>query len=175
MYEIAAIITIIALALVITSVTAYDLLGRPGAQGLSITTGTFIQQPVVDVIVPSLFRSGSTGGINAPLNLTQGETISLPVTVYSVAAINVTAEFRITPLSLSQTATSSLANSSSIISWSFAPGSFQVEPNGKANTTLKLDVPYLMPLGTYSAVISAANTDNSSQIWGDILQINITK
>src|SRR5487761_890705 len=105
--EMVAIMVIIVLAVMITGITAYDLLGGTSAQRNSTTSDSFIQQPVVDIIIPSLFSQTSAGGVNLPLNLTLGESFSLTVDVYSTVSLNASMEFITTPLTSSTSVQSS--------------------------------------------------------------------
>jgi hypothetical protein len=174
-HELAAVLLITTLALLIILVTTYDLLYRNGGHDTSTASDSFIQQPVVDVIIPALFSQGTTGGINAPLNLTQGQSVSLKVMIYSTVSLNATMEFQVYPLAPASQNGTSVTESSSAMTWSFQPSSLQVSINGKGNTTLNLDVPQQFQTGTYSAVVSAVNSQNVAQMWGDVFQINVSK
>ncbi|MGI0091218.1 MAG: hypothetical protein ACREBS_05875 [Nitrososphaerales archaeon] len=175
-YESIAIIIVIALVISIAAITAYDLLGGAVGQNQPGKTDSFIQQPVVDIIIPSLFRQTSTGGINSPLNLTRGENLSFSVYVYSTVDLNVSMEFRafqLASVSLQAGSTSSNNNVSETMSVAFDPSFFKVGEDGSGNTTINLHVKTSAQVGAYSAVISASNLNNSSETWGDILQINV--
>ena len=170
--EMAAIIVIIVLAIMITGITAYDLLGGTSAQRNSTTSDSFIQQPVVDIIIPSLFSQTSTGGVNLPLNLTLGESFSLTVDVYSTVFLNASLEFITTLLTSS---TGGVQAASGQITGTFDPSILVIGANGKGITTFHVQVSQTANVGNYSTVISVVNAVNSTQVWGDIFQIHVTE
>ena len=169
--EMVAIMVIIVLAVMITGITAYDLLGGTSAQRNSTTSDSFIQQPVVDIIIPSLFSQTSTGGVNLPLNLTLGESFSLTVDVYSTVSLNASMEFITTPL----TSSTSVQSSTGLITGTFNPSILVIGANGNGITTFHVQVSQTTNVGNYSAVMSVVNAANSTQVWGDIFQINVAE
>ena len=156
----------------ITGITAYDLLGGTSAQRNSTTSDSFIQQPVVDIIIPSLFSQTSTGGVNLPLNLTLGESFSLTIDVYSTVSLNASMEFIATPLASS---TGGAQSSTGMITGTFDPSILVIGANGKGITTFHVQVSPTANVGNYGTVISVVNAANSTQVWGDIFQINVAK
>jgi hypothetical protein len=173
-YEWVAVAVIVVLAIAVISITTYNLLVKQTARGPTQTTSEpFVVQPVVDVIIPSLFRQGPTGGINSPLNLTVGQNESIQIEIYSSVHLNASMEFNMYALSTSQQAslTGQMGNAS--VNWEFNPILVNVPVNGKANTTLSLNVSSQTATGTYNAVVTAVNSDNSTQMWGDIFEIVI--
>jgi hypothetical protein len=172
-FETIGIIIVVALAAIISAIAVNDLLGGPSKQN-SATTNSFIQQPVVDIIIPTLFAQTATGGVNSPLNLTLGESYSLTVEVYTTVALNASLIFHALPLGSSSTSELSQGTSGPI-SGIFNPADLMMEANGKGISTFSIAVSDSASVGAYNAVVSAVNLDNSSQIWGDIFQINVTK
>jgi hypothetical protein len=165
-YEKLAALTIILLAIIIASVAVYDF---ATSQPQNITaTNSFPHEPVVDVIIPALFRQTSTGGVNAPLNMTTGESTKLIVQVYPTVNVNVTMQFRY--FSLSNDA-SGVQNST--ITGTFDPSKLDIQSGKVGNTTLALGVSQSAQDGEYNAVISAIDTQNSSEAWGVIVSVNV--
>ena len=79
---------IVLLVIIISLVAVYDISGRQTNDQTG--TNSFISEPVVDIILPSLFRETSTGGQNEPLNVTVGQTDTLAIRVYPNANLNLT-------------------------------------------------------------------------------------
>jgi len=169
--ERAAIFAIIVLVSLITGIAAYDLLGGAPGQRNS-TTDSFIQQPVVDIIIPSLFSQTATGGVNLPLNLTLGESFSLTVDVYSTVSLNASMEFIASPLTSS---TGGVQSSTGLITGTFDPSILVIGANVKGIATFHVQVSPTANAGAYSSVISVVNAVNSTQVWGDIFQINLAQ
>ena len=159
------------LVIVISLFAVYDIISsQTQAQSPS---NSFIQEPVVDILVPSLFERTPTGGQNEPLNVTTGQDIELVLQVYPTVNLNLSMEFRYYLLSATEAQNSSSDNSSQLISANFNPTSMRIASGKTANTTVSLQVSQTAPEGQYNAILSALNTDNSSEIWGVIIQINV--
>ncbi len=155
------------LAIIIASVAVYDF---ATSQPQNVTpTNSFLHEPVVDVIIPALFRQTSTGGVNSPLNMTPGESTNVIVQVYPTVNVNVTMQFRY--FSLSQNG--SITGQNSTITGTFNPSKLNILSGKEGNTNLSLGISQSAQDGEYNAVISAIDTQNSSEVWGVILQVNV--
>ncbi|HXQ93506.1 MAG TPA: hypothetical protein VN739_10920 [Nitrososphaerales archaeon] len=159
---------VVILVIVISLVAVYDISNNQ-TQG-QVGTNSFIQQPVVDILVPSLFRETSIGGQNVPLNITNGQSDSIVIQVYPTVDLNITMEFQYYLLSTNESSRSSDPGS---ISATFNPSNLRIDAGKTENTSMTLRVSPSAPLGQYNAVISAFNSANSSQVWGVIVQINV--
>jgi len=159
---------VVILVIVISLIAVYDISNNQ-TQGQA-GTNLFIQQPVVDILVPSLFRETSTGGQNVPLNITSGQTDSIVIQVYPTVDLNITMGFQYYFLSTNESSSSSNPGS---ISATFDPSDLRIDMGKTENTSITLHVSPNAPLGQYDAVISAFNSANSSQVWGVIVQINV--
>lgn len=155
---------LIILIIIAAAAIGYFLI-QPRVSTTTNCTGCFIQQPVVDVVIPELAsKTDQNGGVNEQLNVTAGETVSLHVQVFTEQAVNVTLSFR--PFLPS-------SNSSQMVIASFDPDSLVVPTLGNATSQLRLSFsPDLKP-GVYSAAISAVANENSSWIWGDYFNFNV--
>lgn len=158
--ERAALAIIAILAVAIIGVAAYELVFAPISQKSPFTT-SFLNEPVVDVIIPSLFKSGA----NAPLNISTGKRTSLQVQIYPTVRLDMIMQFRII--------SSTSGNYSNAIMATFDPGTLLVAAGSSGNTTMNIYVPLNTTAGTYDSVVSAVNLSNSSQYWGPILQIDV--
>jgi hypothetical protein len=161
---------VVLLVITISLVAIYDI----GNSQINGQTGTnsFISEPVVDILLPSLFRETSTGGQNEPLNVTVGETDTLAIQIYPNVNLNLTMEFRYYFLGTTFSSTTSSNSSQSILA-QFFPPSLSINADKTGNTSVTLQVSRTASLGQYNAIISALNTENSSEVWGVIVQINV--
>jgi hypothetical protein len=157
-----AIVLIALLTAAIIGVAVYDFVFVPNSQKSPITT-SFLNEPVVDVIIPKLFE----GGENAPLNVSLGEHMALQVRIYPTVELDVMMDFRVI-------SSSSGGNYSNAILATFDPGTVDVSANSNGNTTMNIYVPLNTTTGTYDSVVSAVNLSNSSQYWGPIVQIDVS-
>jgi hypothetical protein len=159
-YAIAAVsVLIIAVAIFV----AYNYVSSFHQQDGTSSTNSFYQEPVADVIIPALYNNG----INSPLNLTRGSNVSLVVEVFPT--INVKAVVGVNILSIS----SPNENLSNVISASINPTTLSINQGSSANTTMGIAVSLGAQLGDYSVTVTATNSDNKSQSWGTIFQLNI--
>jgi|GEM_PF-2042577 hypothetical protein len=130
------------------------------------STGTI---PVVDVIIPSLVRKYGSGDVNSQLNLTDGESITLLVQVYSTANLNLSMTFQAYLLG----STSIGSNASDYFTSSFANPILSVKPGVGGSTNMTLHVLDDAPQGVYNAVVSASDVKNASDVWGTLFQIKV--
>ena len=146
---------------------------RPGITNgrTSLCQSCFVNEPVVDVILPALAKN-SGGGVstsNAPLNITRGSTQTLEVQVYPTIDVSVKLVFRVL---FAPVATNS--SSTSWISATFTPGQISVASQKRGVSTLSLSVSSIAPLGTYNAAVSAEETTNTSVVWGTFFMTNVS-
>lgn len=173
-YESLAIALIIVLALIVVGVASYDLLSPRTTHAQQSTTYSFVQQPVVDLIIPTLFRQQGSDSGNLPLNVTRGENVPLSIDIYTTVTITFSMKCEIYLLSVrSGTSTASTTNSTTILA-SFNPQSLIVNASAKGVSTMHLSVLSQTLVGEYTAVVTAVNVYNSTQSWGDIFQINVS-
>lgn len=166
--ETVAIGVIVILAVIVTSVAVFDLLTPPKSNQPD-TTFPFIEQPVVDVIVPALSREQGSGNNNIPLNVTVGQVVSLVVNVYSTVNLNVSVDYKVL--------TGPTTNNSSpdlVVNGSFSPETLSIGADEKGTTNMTFAISPSAFMGQYNMVISAINLDNSSQFWGDFFQVNVS-
>lgn len=166
-----AIGVIIILGVIAASVAVYDLL-TPPTSGQNTTSLPFVEQPVVDVIVPSLFRQQGSNNGNVPLNVTQGENVSMIVNVYTTVSLALEMDFKVISGGPSQSNTSSITQST-LITPAFDPDVLNISGAGQGTCNLTLHFSEAVNVGAYNSVISATNIDNSSQVWGAIVEINV--
>jgi hypothetical protein len=158
------------LVIIISVVAIYDI--SNSQTSVETSANSFIQEPVVDILIPNLFRETSTGGQNVPLNVTTGQTDAIVIQIYPTVELNLTMEFRYYFLS-SIVSTSTTDNLSRSISATFDPSNLKISAGSTANTTMTLQVSPSAPLGEYNAVVSAFSSENSSEVWGVIVRINV--
>ncbi len=164
---------IVVLVIIVSTIAVFDLLAPPKVNQRS-TSLPFIVQPVVDVIVPSLYTNQGSSNDNKPLNVTDGQVLTLAVNVYSTVSLNFTMEYRVLSYS-GETPNSSSANvSGSLASATFNPDTLSIQGDGNGATSLTLVFSATAVSGEYNTVVSAVNLDNSSQEWGDIIQVNVS-
>lgn len=166
--ETVAIGVIVILAVIVTSVAVFDLLAPPKSNQ-SNTSFPFVEQPVVDVIVPALSREQGSGNNNIPLNVTAGQVVSLAVYVYSTVNLNVSVGYKVL--------TGPTTNNSSpdlLDKGSFSPETLSIGADGKGITNMTFTISPRAYTGQYNMVVSAVNLDNSSQFWGDFVQVNVS-
>jgi hypothetical protein len=161
-----AIGVIVVLAVAISGIAFFDLFYSRNL-GNATTSNSFVNQPVVDIIIPSLFKESSTGGINSALNLTRGQVVSLQVEVFPTFNLTASMNLRVYALNTSQ------GNASGAISATFEPEQLNVAENSVKNTTMTIDVSSNAQPAGYNAVVSATNAVNASQSWGDVFQLNV--
>jgi hypothetical protein len=161
---------IVLLVVIISLVAVYDISSRQTNDQTG--TNSFISEPVVDIILPSLFRETSTGGQNEPLNVTVGQTDTLAIRVYPNVNLNLTMVFKYYLLTSSFTSSVSNNSSQSILA-NFVPSNLNIKAGKMGNTSMTLQVSRTASVGQYAAVISALNLDNSSEVWGVLVQINV--
>lgn len=166
-----AIGVIIVLGVIAASIAVYDLL-TPPTSGQQTTSLPFVEQPVVDVIVPSLFRQQGSNNGNVPLNVTQGETVSMIVNVYTSVSLALKMDFEVLSGGPSQSNNSSTTESI-LITPAFNPDVLNISGAGQGTCNLTLHFSAAVNIGDYNSVISATNINNSSQVWGAIVEINI--
>jgi len=158
---------IVILALIITTVAVYDFMSSQSQN--SVPPNSFPQEPVVDIIIPALYRQTSTGGINAPLNVTAGESANLTIQVYPTVGLNVTMQFRYFSMSNNE----SNSNTNSTITATFYPSRLEIGAGFRGNTTMSLGISQSAPPGEYNAVVSAVDLKNVSEVWGAIFQVKV--
>ena len=134
----------------------------------SATTTNFLSQPVGDILIPQIESSSSGGEANLPLNVSQGQTISLGVSVYLETDANISMQFKVlvSPASYS---------TASAIRATFSPENMTASYAQNASTTMTIYVPSTAPIGAYTAVISVQDLDTPSFVWGTNIQINVGK
>ncbi len=169
-------IIVVVLAIIAATIAALSLLWGPRPQNPA-TANSFIGEPVVDIIIPSLFRTTSTGGINAPLNASGGQSLALTIQLFPTTNLNVSMQFRYFVLGgLADNSSSSGTqnfSSSQFLSAKFNPPALSIIAGKTANTTMQLTITKNAIQGKYNSVVSAVNMQNSSQIWGVIIPINL--
>lgn len=154
---------LIILIIVAAGAVGYFLM-QPRVTTTTNCTGCFIQQPVVDVIIPELAsKTDQNGGLNEQLNVTAGQTVSLHVQIFTEAPVNVTLYFKFFATNESQNITASLS-----------PDTLMVPTLGNATSLLRISFPPNLKQGAYSAVVSAVDIQNSSWVWGDYFNIEVT-
>jgi hypothetical protein len=165
------------LAIVAAAIAGANLYFNGNASNQT-TPNSFIIQPVLDIIIPSLFHESSTGGVNAPLNVSAGQSLSLSVQLFPITDLNVSMQFRYFALNENSTVSFSSSNinqSGQPLAATFTPSSVKLGAEHAVNLTMQLAISPDAMIGRYNTVISATNLQNSSQVWGVIVQINITK
>lgn len=164
-----AVSKLVALAVIVFIVAAVAMgyfLFQPKPTTTTDCLNCFIQQPVVDVIIPELAsQTDQNGGVNVPLNATSGETSVIHVVVYSEQAVNVTLSFK---------SFISGSNESQLMTAAFSPSTLVVPKLGNATSVVHIFISPSVANGTYTAVISAVASQNSSWVWGDYFKINVT-
>lgn len=174
-FEVIAISIIIVLAIAATTIAVFDLLSPP-KQGQTNPSSHFIEQPVVDVIIPSLFKTEGSNNVNIPINISAGQTMTFAVDVYTTVSLNLTMDFRIFA-PFGQASNSSVTTTESgprMVVASFNPETLTIHGSSEGSSNMTLAVSNSATPGDYSSVVSAVNLDDSSQVWGDFIQINIT-
>lgn len=171
--ETVAVGIIVVLVIVVSTIAVFDLLTPPKTNQHS-TSLPFVVQPVVDVIVPSLYTNQGSNNDNIPLNVTGGQVVILAVNIYSTANLNFTMEYRVLSYSGGTENDSATIASSLLANASFSPETLVVQGDGNGTTKLTVAFSSSAVPGEYNSVITAVNLDNSSQEWGDILQVNVT-
>jgi hypothetical protein len=159
-YAVALVTTIL---IAVTIFVTYEHYANSRQQNDGSLNTSFFVEPVVDVILPSLFSNGA----NAPLNLTRGATASLPVEIFPEVNLNVTLDTTLSSLSYPN------QNVSNVISTSFNPPRLSIAEGSRGNTTLDISVSQTAQTGEYSVTVTATNLKNESQYWGDIFQLNV--
>lgn len=168
-----AIAIIIVLVVVVTTIAVVDIL-TPPRSGRSTTSLPFVVQPVVDVIVPALFNDQGSKNLNAPLNATGGQSITLSVSIYATIALNCKMEYQIFSLLGANSSNSTTSATSPLTSISFSPEILSIESGGKGTTNMTIIFSSSAIPGEYNSVLSAVNLDNSSQTWGDLIQVIVS-
>ncbi len=138
------------------------------SQNLETTTcaGCFYTQPIVEVVIPKLAGgSNPNGATNSQLNVSSGQSVTLSVSVYPTVPLTVEMEFR---LYASTNTTGNFVNAS------FTPSRLAIPSQGNGTTTMTLSFSDSAPAGTYSAVVTAVDSENSSLYWGSYFQILVT-
>jgi hypothetical protein len=166
-----AYIAIIILAIAIVGVAIYDFSSASAKKNVA-SENSFDQQPVVDVIIPSLFIQSPEGGVNGVLNLTAGQTKNLTIELYPTVPVNLSMEFRYFLLS----GYTSLANETGVppLHASFSPPVLVIGAEAEKNCSMHLSVSSAALLGPYTLVVSAVNSKNASQIWGVTLTATVS-
>lgn len=173
-FESMAIAAVIVLAIVVTGVASYDLLSPRTTQPQQSTTYSFVEQPVVDLIIPTLFKQQGSDSSNVPLNVTRGENVTLSIDIYATVNLTITMNYSIYLLSAPSGSSAAPGTNSTTVLASFNPQSLTVDTRAKGVVTMYLRVLSETPMGDYTAVVSAVNVNNSTQSWGDIFQINVS-
>lgn len=166
--ETIAIGVIVVLAVIVTSVAVFDLVSSGSNQ--STTSLPFVEQPVVDVILPSLFRAQGSGNDNIPLNVTHGQVVTLVVDVYSTVNLNFEMKYDV----LTGPTSNSSTDFNSVVVGSFTPETLSIQADGKGTANLTLTFSASAYAGQYNMVVSAVNLENASQFWGDFFQVNVS-
>ena len=172
--ETIALIVIVVLVVIVSTIAVFDLLTPPKTNPAS-TSLPFVVQPVVDVIVPALYTNQGSNNDNIPLNVTEGQVVTLTVNIYSTVSMNFKMMYRILSYSGDATNSFSVNGNISLASVSFNPETLSIQGDGNGTTTLTLAFSTTALPGEYNSVVSAVNLNNSSQEWGDILQVNISR
>lgn len=160
----AAVIIIVIVA--IGSVATIEYFNSQQKHGSTICTTCFVNQQVVDVIIPSLVStSGGAGGNNLPLNATRGENVSLIVQVYPTEELNVTMGLRILSFPTAGTTNS--------VSATFSPVTLSIAAASHSNTTMTLHIQSDAGVGAYTLAVTAVNLENASQSWGNEIDLNV--
>ncbi len=147
------------LAIAIIGVAVYDL-AFVLPQKSPITT-SFLNEPVVDVIIPSLFNNGA----NAPLNVSTGEHATLVVQIYPTVRLDALMKFQVD--------SSPLGGNNRSISATFDPSTLDIAAGSSGNTTMNIYVSKNATNGLYYSSVSAVNLENSSELWGNVVQIDV--
>ncbi len=160
-------LTLIATVIVvgILSFAAYRAYITPNGNNSTSSTDHFITQPVGDVIISKLAVNANNGGTGIPLNITDGETVNLTVSIYIEVTANVSAEFRVL--------TGPSPSPASAIAASFDPSSLLALANQNASTVMTVRLSSSAPLGVYTAVVSVQDNSNPSYVWGTNIQIDV--
>jgi hypothetical protein len=164
LYAVAATtVLIIAVLILATFIYVSNSHQQKDDSSTSSSTNSFFGEPVVDIIIPTLYSNG----INAPLNLTTGSNASLLIEVFPT--VNLKCVFRANVSSLSDPN----ENLSDMISTSITPGMLTIAQESSANTTLRITASTAAQQGGYSVTVTAINSDNESQYWGAIFRLNV--
>lgn len=159
----AAIIIIVMVA--IGAVATFEYLYPQQNRGLAICTTCFVNQQVVDVVIPSLVSTSGGGANNLELNATRGENLSLIVQVFPSQDLNLTMGLHILSFPVSGSANSLSAN--------FNPRTLSIAATTHGNTTVMIRIRSDAALGAYTLAVTAVNLENTSQSWGTEINLNV--
>ncbi len=160
LYAVAA-ITVLVIAVAIF--VAFNYVSSSHQQKGSLSSDSFYQEPVVDVILPALYNNG----VNAPLNLTKGSSASLTVEIFPQVNLNCSVDANVSSLS------NPSQNISDVISTTISPDILTIAQESSSNTTLRITASSAVQLGEYRVTVTAINLENESQYWGAIFQLNV--
>ena len=160
------IVIVVAVLFILSFIVYYRGVSSTG--GNTTTTGSFVYQPVGDVIIPKISRNYGSGVTNLPLNLTVGETTNLTVSLYLQIDANVTSQFRVLTWAGGPSGISA-------ITASFSPENFSVSANKNASSVLTVHVSSSAPVGQYTVVVSFEDASNPSYVWGTNIQVNVER
>jgi hypothetical protein len=157
---------IIVVIVAIGSVAAFEYMNPQQNHGSTICSTCFVNQQVVDVIIPSLVSSsGGAGGNNLPLNASRGANVSLIVQVFPSKALNVSMGLHILSFPI--------AGSSDSVLSTFNPAILAITSNSHGNSTLTISIGSDAPIGAYVLAVTAVNLENASQSWGTEINLNV--
>jgi hypothetical protein len=148
--------------------------GGAGGIGVRSTTSCpqcFQTEPILDIVMPVLGNSSSPINPSLTINMTAGSTKSFEVDLYPTFDVMVTMGFTAIPVSTSGGGPQSNASQPSA---TFLPSNLSLKSNGEGRTYLSLTVPRSAAPGTYSTVISAVDSRNSSNFWGLYFQLRVS-
>lgn len=142
---------------------AFNYLSGSHQQKNGLSTNSFFEEPVVDIIIPTLYRNGA----NTPLNLTRGSSASLAVEIFPQVNLKCVVGANVSSIS------SPSENLSDVIWTSISPDVLTIAQESSANATLRITANPTAQMGQYSVTVTAINYDNESQYWGAIFQLNV--
>ena len=159
-----AVIAIIAVAILSSGALSPTPKGTQG--GSTTCTDCFIQEPVVDIIMPALGSLGNSSNPNRVVAMTAGTSRTFEVDIYPTIGTNFTMGF--SALLIAAAGASPPVGS---VTASFQPTHLELGPNQKGVTLMTVVVPNSTSTGSYDAVVSATDLANGSYVWGLYFQI----
>jgi hypothetical protein len=159
--------------LVLALLASFELGYIPVGQGRTSTTcpGCNQQEPVVDVIMPVLGNAANATNPNFVVNMTAGETRAFEVDLYPTVTLNFSMGFRAILASYTAGGTK---GDGGLPNATFRPDSLYVTFNEKGVSTMTVTVPGNAAPGSYDAIVSATNVDDSAQVWGLYFEIQVS-
>lgn len=130
----------------------------------SICGACFLQPPVGDVIISSISEGAGGGVANIPVNVTQGQSLNLTVSLYLTINANVSSALNVL---------AGPDGTTQGISATFEPQNLDAVANKNASTIMTMKIASNAQIGSYSTVLVFTDLANQSYTWGSQIQINV--